>query len=268
MMIYRIYLFAFVMVVSAGLGAGSAKAADQLESYTPPPLFGAPEPAKVRPEKPLIVKPAVSPVVDYETAPPPPDIRPSIQEKKSAPRVIDVPAAEKKPAAPGVVKGPVEMPPTPASKVETITVETPSGPMAENAGKTMLETHQERIKAQQDAAPSSPLPAGGSDIAPFSLSLPFQPGTTTLTPEHTKMLEAKVLPAMAAGGNLRLQILSFATATDDSQSGDRRIALNRALSVRAALLAKGIPAERIDVRALGDQSDSAPKDRTDLVLLR
>jgi outer membrane protein OmpA-like peptidoglycan-associated protein len=256
----------FFLLVFMAWGQGS-HAEEKLESYTPPPLFGAPEPAKVRPEKPLIVKPAVSPVVDYETAPPPPDIRPSIQEKKSAPRVIDVPATEKKPAAPGVVKGPVEMPPTPASKVETITVETPSGPMAENAGKTMLETHQERIKAQQDAAPT-PLPAGGSDIAPFALSLPFQPGVIALTPEHTKMLEAKVLPAMAAGGNLRLQILSFATATDDSQSGDRRIALNRALSVRAALLAKGIPAERIDVRALGDQSDSAPKDRTDLVLLR
>lgn len=261
----RIYL----SILALMFAAGPAKAEEKLESYTPPPLFGAPEPAKVRPEKPLIVKPAVSPVVDYETAPPPPDVRPSIQEKKSTPRVIDVPATDKKPASTGVVKGPVEMLPTPASKVETLAVETPSVPTPDSSNKTMMEAHQERIKAQQETSPA-PVAAKGSDVeaTPFALSLPFQAGATNLTPEHTHMLEAKIVPAMAAGANMRLQILSFATATDDSQSGDRRIALNRALAVRSALLAKGIPAERIDVRALGDQSDTPPKDRTDLVLLR
>lgn len=268
----------FILIFSALalLCGGDAIAADDIKAYTPPPLFGAPEEThKVRPEKPLIVKPAVSPVVDYQTAPPPPDTRPLIVEKKSAPRTLN---ASKEPASTdgtrksvtssGVVKGPVEMPAAPASAVETLPVESPTAAGAEPTGKTMLEAHQERVTQQTEVKPPVLTSADLADIGPLALSVPFQAGTTDLSTEQKKMLESKILPAMTGGTALRLQILSFATSTDESQSGDRRIALNRALAIRTALLAKGVPAERMDVRALGDQSDKSPRDRVDLILTR
>jgi outer membrane protein OmpA-like peptidoglycan-associated protein len=45
----------------------------------------------------------------------------------------------------------------------------------------------------------------------------------------------------------------------------RRLALARGLAVRAYLIDKGVPRERLDVQALGASADGGPADRVDAV---
>lgn len=64
----------------------------------------------------------------------------------------------------------------------------------------------------------------------------------------------------------RLEIDAYAGPPHDASSNARRLALRRALSVRQELIANGVTAERIQVRALGGTSDSGPPDRVDIKL--
>jgi outer membrane protein OmpA-like peptidoglycan-associated protein len=64
---------------------------------------------------------------------------------------------------------------------------------------------------------------------------------------------------------LRLQLMAYATGTEDTASKARRISLSRALAVRAYLISKGIRSSRMDVRALGNNVEGEPADRVDLV---
>jgi outer membrane protein OmpA-like peptidoglycan-associated protein len=232
--------------------------------------------------------------------PPVPVTAPVISE---TPAVIPVPApvapatAQAAPAAPapvetknampaqkvtsqGVVTGPKTMPTAPTSQVESETVFTPT--VAQD--KTLLEQHAERQKeAARAAAPSAPVapvmppavPAGLAAAAPApmlgtdksKLSLPFTPGTGTLTPEQTQTLAQQILPLLQQNAGARLQIQAFATPVDKSQSSDRRVSLSRALAIRDSLMVQGIEARRIDVRALGAGPDGKPTDRVDLVVI-
>ena len=66
-------------------------------------------------------------------------------------------------------------------------------------------------------------------------------------------------------GEKRLEIRGFAKGDDTDQSSARRMALARALSVRSYLMGKGIKPVRLDVRALGSETDRMPIDRVELV---
>ena len=73
---------------------------------------------------------------------------------------------------------------------------------------------------------------------------------------------------MSANENLRIQLRSYAASTDGSKSSSRRIALSRALEVRRYLTdTKDIRPTRIDVRALGDETDRTPLNRVDMVFV-
>lgn len=63
----------------------------------------------------------------------------------------------------------------------------------------------------------------------------------------------------------RLQIRAYAASSGgDGGSGARRLALSRALAVRAYLIDRGIRSTRIDVRALGTPTDGSPADRVEV----
>lgn len=250
-----------------------------LENYTPPPLFGAPPANKPRPDKPVIVKPAVSPVVDYGLAAPAPDLRPSIKARTSAPRdtsVSDLTVPPKKPplparlaaptpppapvAAEGVVKGPVSMPAVQAVKVESeVVYDAPKTPAAQ---PTMMERHLAEKQPEADPAPAVDIPVENKTV-----TLPFNIGEAVLSDTHKQLVTAQVIAPMKTSTGYRIQIQSFASPADNTQSSDRRVALSRALAIRSELLSAGIVPERIDIRALGAQNAGAgAKDRVDLVL--
>ncbi|TAL39363.1 MAG: OmpA family protein, partial [Alphaproteobacteria bacterium] len=99
------------------------------------------------------------------------------------------------------------------------------------------------------------------------LTLAFPGNSSDLTTETQKKLDS-VIRQMKDMGEGRLQVRGFATGEDGSKSSARRIALSRALSVRSYLMDKGIKATRVDVRAMGSETERSPLDRVDLIFAR
>jgi outer membrane protein OmpA-like peptidoglycan-associated protein len=97
-------------------------------------------------------------------------------------------------------------------------------------------------------------------------SLTFRKGQSDLEPSQTGDLKTRVSTALVHNPRARIQILSFASAADGSQSSARRVSLLRALSVRGWLVSRGIAPSRIDVRALGEGAKDGSPDRIDLVV--
>ncbi|MBI3440814.1 MAG: OmpA family protein [Proteobacteria bacterium] len=99
------------------------------------------------------------------------------------------------------------------------------------------------------------------------LSVVFDKNSSTPPPEAEKSLDT-IVAQMNSLPDTRLQIRAYATGEDGNSSSARRMALSRALMVRAYMTDKGIKPIRLDVRALGSETDKAPTDRVDLVFVR
>lgn len=100
-------------------------------------------------------------------------------------------------------------------------------------------------------------------------SLMFKNGQTTLDKNLESQLKKEIIPFLMKNNDGRIQILSFASATDGTESSARRTSLSRALAVRDFMLGQKIPPERIDVRALANQAGAtSATDRIDVVLLK
>jgi outer membrane protein OmpA-like peptidoglycan-associated protein len=72
------------------------------------------------------------------------------------------------------------------------------------------------------------------------------------------------LNAAMNSASARVQIQAFGGNRGDKSSDARRLSLKRALAIRQVLIDAGVPAERIDVRAMGGADDSGPADRVDV----
>ena len=68
------------------------------------------------------------------------------------------------------------------------------------------------------------------------------------------------------GPSSRIQLLAYGGARGDKGSDARRLSLKRALAIRQVLIDDGVPADRIDVRAMGGVDDSGPVDRVDVYI--
>ena len=65
-------------------------------------------------------------------------------------------------------------------------------------------------------------------------------------------------------GAARIELEAFGGPPGDKSSESRRLSLRRALAVRQLLIDKGIPATRIDVKALGGVEGGGRADRVDI----
>ncbi|MEM7122846.1 MAG: OmpA family protein [Pseudomonadota bacterium] len=99
-----------------------------------------------------------------------------------------------------------------------------------------------------------------------TLQLLFQPGEEALS-ENDKAALTALAGDLASDENQRIQLRAYASAEDGTSSMARRLALSRALEVRKFLIDNGVRSTRIDVRALGDNAESGPLDRIDIVLV-
>jgi outer membrane protein OmpA-like peptidoglycan-associated protein len=107
-------------------------------------------------------------------------------------------------------------------------------------------------KAETTAAPTA---AG--------LRLTFAPGQSDLSPDSTESIKALTVSAPPGDGTT-FNVQAYAPGTPDDPSTARRVSLSRAMAVRSALVADGVPSARIFVRALGAQHGDGPADRVDL----
>lgn len=129
--------------------------------------------------------------------------------------------------------------------------------------KEKLKETQVKSVIPKSAPASKTMPSNENSNA-----LIFAAGETDVSPSLEAKIKSAILPRLAKDDRARIQILSFATSPDGTESGARRISLSRALSVRDYLLAQKINPSRIDVRALANQGSETPQDRVDIVLLK
>jgi outer membrane protein OmpA-like peptidoglycan-associated protein len=179
-----------------------------------------------------------------ETAPPPPP--PS--EAKAAPVPV-------KPATPTVA--PPSRVPTasPSHAAETAMAAPPSLPPAPPVAATPV---------TPVAAPAAVAAAAGG-----STRVLFAAGAADLPDAAKPELDALV-QRLSSNDEARLQLVAHASGSSDQANEARRISLQRALAVRSYLIEHGIASTRMDVRALGNRSDSAagdPLDRVDVIML-
>jgi len=112
-------------------------------------------------------------------------------------------------------------------------------------------------------APPRTMPAGGLTKQAAVL---FDENSDALTDSSTARLKDLAFSLMAAlaNGAGQVELIGYGGAPGDKSSNARRISLKRALAVREALIVDGVPANRIDVRALGGVSDRGATDRVDI----
>ena len=83
--------------------------------------------------------------------------------------------------------------------------------------------------------------------------------------DSVKSMAGALSSALDSAG-ARVELEAFGGAPGDKSSDARRLSLRRALAIRQLLIDGGIPANRIDVRALGGVDDRGNADRVDVYL--
>lgn len=96
--------------------------------------------------------------------------------------------------------------------------------------------------------------------------LVFPAGVSDLSPEARAALR-NLVRRLEGDTESRVQILAYAGGADATPSEARRMSLSRALAVRSFLIEEGIRSTRINVRALGSDTEREPRDRVDLRVL-
>jgi outer membrane protein OmpA-like peptidoglycan-associated protein len=174
----------------------------------------------------------------------PPASRPgSVGSRQSAPSPS--PAASAAPATP--------QPALPDSVPQTASIN-PVAPPEPPAGSQPPPPPPVSDTAATKAAPTT---AG--------LRLTFAPEQSDLSPESSASIK-QLATAAPSGDDTTFNVQAYAPGKPDDPSTARRVSLSRAMAVRSALVADGIPSARIFVRALGDQYGDGPPDRVDIAV--
>ena len=115
------------------------------------------------------------------------------------------------------------------------------------------------------AAPSEPKEAPTPGLSKRSVIL-FAPQAADPAKSALGAIKflAGDLNAAMTGVSSRVQLQAYGGNRGDKGSDARRLSLKRALSIRQVLIDNGVPAERIDVRAMGGADDTGPADRVDV----
>jgi outer membrane protein OmpA-like peptidoglycan-associated protein len=98
------------------------------------------------------------------------------------------------------------------------------------------------------------------------LRLTFAPGESDLSPESGTSIK-QLIGTGPLGDMTTFNVLAYAPGKADDPSTARRISLSRAMAVRSALVADGVPSARIFVRALGEKYGDGPADRVDISVM-
>lgn len=212
------------------------------------------------PERPAILAEApAEPAMPQQPAAPSaqttPDATPAADPLDYATSDVPAPASKpsRQPAAPSEADGEGE--PTGAGNTGT-SGDTQTAPTAEP--EPAGDVGGESAETQTAALPPP------DAVLPEPLRLSFEGTEAALSPQAQKDL-ATLAGRLESNTDARIEIRAFATPTDDTGSAARRLSLKRALAVRAFLAERGVRSTRMDVRALGGDTDKTPRDRVDIV---
>jgi outer membrane protein OmpA-like peptidoglycan-associated protein len=170
-----------------------------------------------------------------DSPPPAPTPTPRITNPpRAAAKPAPKPAAEPKLAPPPVAAKPPE-PPKPAPAV---IVERPT-----------------QTAAAPPPAPARPAANGATRVT-------FEANSPALSADARSALD-RLAADLVAHPARKLTLKAYSAGGGGPET--RRLSLARGLAVRAYLIDKGVPRERLDVQALGASADSGPADRVDAV---
>jgi outer membrane protein OmpA-like peptidoglycan-associated protein len=227
----------------------SAPAAVATAPVTSPDQFAsapdmAPPPPKRVARKALPPKPApiASPAADIGAVP-----------EDSAARLVG-PLADTAPAPKPRRAAPAPAPAADTGPTTFTVTEVPSAP-------------KPRRTANAAPAPANvtPSPAAAAGLRKQSM-IPFAPGASSPAAADVNAVHAlaSTLNAQLGAGAQHVQLNAYGGPRGDKSSDAHRLSLKRALVIRELLIEDGVPAEKIDVRALGGVDDSGPADRVDV----
>lgn len=218
------------------------------------------------PSKPAPAKTMEPPASDIPAAPAPkPPAQPApTKTAEATPPPVNKPAAPAKAALPPPAPAVTSPPPPPAetSTAPSVSVrkaqQDPAGPVAAPLPDK-----------QQTAAlpPAARTPAQESEEAAASLTIPFATGIADIDVSGQGIVK-DLAGRMNADKSLRVQLMAYASDPDKNTSKARRLALDRAISIRNLLIDAGVERTRIEVRALGDQGEGGSLDRVDAVAVK
>lgn len=205
-----------------------------------------------------------------------PELKPEPEpqpEKIEPVKKVETPEIEKvelKPNTEGVVKGPKTMPSVKKENVQTeVTYET-----KEQSSTDMMERVQKKAQRKElteeeklAALPNAVMPTfKDQKDGTRKMVIYFTESQANLEPRQQTILSKGIIPELKNNKN-RLLVQAYAMPQETGMSADRRLSLSRALAIRRYLLENNISSARIDVRALGSQSNIQPLDRVELILI-
>jgi outer membrane protein OmpA-like peptidoglycan-associated protein len=173
-----------------------------------------------------------------------------------------------------VAETPAEPAPAPS---ETQTAETPPAeappvetPPAGSAATSTQEPAQPTDQQQAAVTPAAPAegaapPAESGGALPAGATRILYTGDSDDVPATSTAELDTIAQDMLANQDKRIQVMSYAAGTEDTESKARRKSLARGLAIRSYLIKAGVPSTRIDVRALGNKAEGGPADRVDII---
>lgn len=192
------------------------------------------------------------------TSPPAPQTAAAPPPVSAPPSAAPAPSPSPAPATQSTPESAAASAPTPAPAPSAVSAPAPATQVA-STGPTPAPSAQ---PAPQVAALR---PQGGLPALPTQVV--FAPNVTDM-PDQAKVTLDKVISTMKADEQVRIQLAAYASGLPDQANQARRVSLSRAIGVRSYLIEQGIKSARIDVRALGNRSDSGgPPDRVDIVAI-
>lgn len=271
-------------------------AQQNLDSYTPPPLFAEPKepPPKTDdgvPTLPSLSKPAEDPAPEATKIK---KEKPSVQffddqeempqpVKKAAPKPEPKPKTEqqavKKPTSTkakseGVVKGLKTMP---SNKKETVDSEI-TYEVLEPKQVTLIDRAQKEETEKKEVPKEFVEPKINPDIKLPELTTQKDGSrkmviiyddelSATLTDDQKYILDMTAVKTLRNNPYERLLIEAYASSRSNELASDRRLSLSRALDIRQYILENNIESSRVDVRALGSKTNAYPVDRVEFYLI-
>lgn len=117
-----------------------------------------------------------------------------------------------------------------------------------------------------DSRDTTPVPAvPGALPRPVGIRILYAAEATDLPAAARKDLDT-LAAWLQATADARVEIVGYASETSKTGSKARRRSLLRVLAVRTYLIENGVLSTRMDVRALGGETDTEPKDRVEIRL--
>lgn len=266
----------------------------------PPPVLVAPPPPppKLGPVQATAPAPkAAAPPAILTTIPGAPELGPTAPAVTPAPAPIPPapvaalepaprpPAPELGPTAPADTPATVQTPPAPAPPPANVAdtpapglaapavVATPTTPAAPSLApppppppiaKTPPERQVATLPPDSRDTPALREP-GKPPLDPGTFRISFSAEATDLSVDARARLD-EIAARLKSWPEVRVQLVGYARELEDATGQARRRSLFRVISVRKYLVGQGVLSTRMDVRALGDNTEIEPRDRVDVII--